>query len=641
MNIQDKTRFPMKDIYQVIVDFYISHPLTFWIGISLLLVFLIVAIRKIIKLIKTERIEGFQKEVEERTKYIIINKPDIKGEVRITENSTKGEVTIPENSEKEIKRPTPVKESKKKGTSLSTEIKAKTTVITGEVPHSNKKIKKGKENLPEVKEEGNSGFKDNLYVKYESSIKESTDNYPVFRIPQKGCIVRSHRFGSTKRRGFKDESFQSSIQKYFSPYFDISGKVRLNTGESTRPFEPDIAIIDKKSDKNIRIDIEIDEPYAGITRQPTHCKGEDFARDTYFIDRGWIVIRFSEYQVHTQEIGCLSYIAKIINSIDNSFIVPSDLISADLLKEEKMWDIVQAQKWEKDHYREKYLNHEFKVTPEIEETAKRGLNEQEKEEETFVKRTFIGVVDTGRPSGFNSDNAHKRDKRVRFYPECHEYFVDNVPVPSVSMIISKFFTEFDAYSAALNLSPFHELFGMEPEKIVQIWKERGQQAANDGTFLHEQIEKFYLGEEYSETEEILLFKKFYEDNPNLIPYRSEWRIFDERYHIAGTIDLIVKNGIGYEIYDWKRSKKVINEDGLPIVSNPFGRNGIGILNHISDTSYNRYCLQQSLYKYILENDYNIRISNMYLVVLLKDYTTYYKVGVPYMEDEINSILRAI
>ena len=69
--------------------------------------------------------------------------------------------------------------------------------------------------------------------------------------------------------------------------------------------------------------------------------------------------------------------------------------------------------------------------------------------------------------------------------------------------------------------------------------------------------------------------------------------------------------------------------------------GLGQLSEIEDTSYNRYCLQQSLYKYILEKNYDLKISNMYLIVLHPDYDTYYKVKVPYLKSEIEYILKSM
>jgi hypothetical protein len=478
----------------------------------------------------------------------------------------------------------------------------------------------------------------NLFVNYDIRVPENSNSYPVVKTPEKGCIIRTHRHGKTKIRGYKERSFQQSIEKYFGKDFNVFGDVRLNTGKDTRPFETDIAIINKGGDKNIRIDIEIDEPYAGLTRQPTHCKGDDTMRDIYFVDRGWIVLRFSEYQVHTQEFECLKYIADILLSIEK-YDFPAAVVPPSNIKEEKLWDIVQAQKWEKEKYRETYLNHQFGEVEIPKETDKRDFNEQEEKEEQLVKSSIVEEADNGNISGYNKDNHHVRDNRITFYPQSHVYTIDNVPVPSVSTVIEKFFPEFDAWYWAGKKSP--EL-GMTPEDIVLMWETKGKEAANKGTYLHEQIEKYYLNQQYDKRlNDFRCFQQFIKDHSMIKPYRSEWRIFDEDYSIAGTIDLIVKHDDKYEIYDWKRSKKVVNVfNGEPVKNNPF-QCGVGELSHIADTSYNRYCLQQSIYRYILESKYDLKIHKMFLVVLYPAYSRYYKVETPYMKKETLYILKAL
>lgn len=561
-----------------------------------------------------------------------------------------------------------LKKKREDKTTLTNEIEELTTEMASEVfsarhddnetsksipPKRDEKIKLGegkkskpqkntntKEVLPDAKVEKTKSTSDILYVNYDITNSQLINTYPIFLYPKRGSIIRSHRFGNTKLRGFKEDSFQNSIESYFGDHFTVAGDIRLNTGKHTRPFEPDIAIIDN-SNTNLRIDIEIDEPYAGITRQPTHCKGEDYYRDTYFIDRGWIVIRFSEYQVHTQEMGCLKFIAEVISFAKSDYQIPNSLVNQVSLVEEKLWDVLQAQKWEKINYRENYLNHNFNLLEIQEETIERDFDNKELEEEKLVNSSFIGVVDDNINFAYNLENKHVRDTRIKFYPEPHIYTIDEVPAPSASTVISKFFPEFDSYSAASRLNPNHELFGLEINKIVDLWNENGIEAAKKGTFLHEQIEKFYLGQEYENIDELHLFERFINDNNHIKPFRTEWRIFDEQFHIAGTIDLISKNSNGYEMYDWKRSKKIVNPlNGGPIKINN-NQNGIGGLSDIHDTSYNRYALQQSMYKYILEKNYDIKVDIMYLVVLYPTYDTYYKFEVPYLKDKVEYILRTL
>lgn len=506
------------------------------------------------------------------------------------------------------------------------------------IPKVEKSVKpKQRETLPNSIPENKKTISGIKLVSYDLDISESETNFPILKIPNQKCVVRTHRFGSTKRRGFKEASFQKAIEYFFSENFDISGNTRLNTGKSTRPFEPDIAIIGK-SEENIRIDIEIDEPYAGITRQPTHCLGDDINRDNYFKDRGWIVIRFSEYQVHTQEKECLKFIANLLSKINSKYEIPNELKSYGQLDKEKVWNLVKAQKWEKEKYRESYLNHEFQILEEKKETLHRDFDEQEIEEEKYVVPTYFGEEDSGKIVGFNKLNKHSRDNRVKFYSEKHVYTIDGVPVPSASTIISRFFPEFDMEYWSERKAP--EL-GMSASEVAKMWSDKGKVARDKGTLLHEQIENYYLGIDYKETEEFDQFRKFLNDHSDLQPYRSEWRIFDDNLNIAGTIDLIVSNGTNHDIYDWKRSKKVINTfDGEPIRQNQW-QQGVGGLYHIDDTSYNRYCLQQSLYKYILEKNYNIEIENMYLIVMYPNYGNYYKVEVPYLRKEIDYILQTV
>lgn len=476
------------------------------------------------------------------------------------------------------------------------------------------------------------------YVRYDLNFSDINSSYPIVKIPLYNSVVRSHTYGRLNRRGFKEEDFQELIGKYFNNFFEISGSVILNTGNSSRPYEPDIALIGY-SKLNIRIDVEIDEPYAGITRKPTHCISEDIQRDNYFKDRGWIVLRFSELQVHTQPLKCLNIIYRLIKKIDTSIFI-EDLEQFVGIQRQNSWSLLQAQEWEKDNFRENYLNHRFELLNEHKSNYDRNLNSQELKEEDLVEASYTGKEEQGLTLGFNKSNYSKRDNEIKFYPNEHLYKINGIEFQSVSTLVNKFFPEFNAFKAAENLNPNHPLFAMEIPKIIQCWKEKGKKASSEGTFLHLQIEKYFLEQKYERTEGFHHFENFINEHKNLEPYRSEWRIFDSEYNVAGTIDLIVKDENEFSIYDWKRSKSIINSRGELIRTNQWQR-GIGVLNHLDDTSYNRYCLQQSLYKYILENNYALSIKKMYLIVLHPKYGNYYKIEVPYLEEEVKSILNSL
>lgn len=191
---------------------------------------------------------------------------------------------------------------------------------------------------------------------------ENKWKYPVTKYPEKGCIVFPYRRKAIARRGFTEVDFQKYLQEIFRECdLLILGDCNILPVEDNRPFEPDIAIISKKY-PSIRIDIEIDEPYAAFTRKPIHyigC-GDDF-RDTLLNNIGWIVIRFTEYQIFAYPKECAALIAQVLHGIQPSMLLPIDLLSCSTPKKIERWTEIEAKVMASENIREKYLNHEFGI----------------------------------------------------------------------------------------------------------------------------------------------------------------------------------------------------------------------------------------------------------------------------------------
>lgn len=475
------------------------------------------------------------------------------------------------------------------------------------------------------------------YVNYDFEFIND-NNYPKVIVPSKGTIIRSHRVLSTasKRRGYTELIFENKLRDLVPKGVQVMGNLSINTGNQTRPYEPDIAII-VESESNIRIDIEIDEPYAGISRQATHVAGEDDNRDIYFKERGWMVIRFTERQIHLKSDDCIGFIKSIISSIDD--IIPNRLATntPDVYKVvsliESEWDLLQAQKWEKERYREKYLDHEFQKLENKVSITDISLNEQEKAEEEKV----IGKIATSSFGIKSSSNKQLRDRRVSFDKESHSYKIDNVPAQSVTTIINKFFEEFDKGYWSAHVA---RRDGMTQAAVLKMWENNGKDSRDKGTLLHDQIDNYFKNKSIIRNEDYLKFERFIEKYP-LKCYKSEWRIFDEDYNVAGTIDLLAIAEDGINMYDWKRSKKLISPDAKVIKENNYNKYGYGPCSFIDDTSYSKYVLQQSFYRYILEKHYNLEINKMFLVVIHPNYNKPYRISIPYWKDTIEEILEVI
>ena len=181
--------------------------------------------------------------------------------------------------------------------------------------------------------------------------------------------------------------FQLEMRRIF-PAFEIAGNDCLPVSGNLPPYEPDISLVVKGLGLNLFLDVEIDEPYDSITRAPKHSVNEDWLRDSWFTNRGWIVVRFAEEQVKKQPKHCLAYLAKVIHSVYREYHIPSHLRDMTDPKFLSQWTSEEAIKMASDKKREAYL--------EIKEFSKHSWKEEEKllalnESEMKVERIVQGL----------------------------------------------------------------------------------------------------------------------------------------------------------------------------------------------------------------------------------------------------------
>ena len=238
---------------------------------------------------------------------------------------------------------------------------------------------------------------------------------------------------------------------------------------------------------------------------------------------------------------------------------------------------------------------------------------------------------------YNELNSHPRDSRLLFDPESHTYYIEGRPLKSVTTLVEECFPQFDALYWAHRKAPQE---GLTPEELMAKWEAEACRARDLGTTMHVKIERYYLGEDSGDdTDAYRLFRCFAAVN-RLYPFRTEWRIYLEEYGIAGTLDFLERTPDGtYNIYDWKRSRKLINRFGMVEATSPFRRTGSHTISHLPDCSYYHYALQVSVYRYILEQKYGINVNKMRLGVFHPSYSGYYIVDLPYLRNEVISILK--
>lgn len=483
-----------------------------------------------------------------------------------------------------------------------------------------------------IKSEPNNEQTDDLRIQFSPINHFSQDDdylYPVVKMPNSNCLLKLPRQGRSNQKGYKENDFCSLI-KSLLPEIGISDNVHMVIPNFNKPYEPDIVLFDKSI--NLYIDIEIDEPYDGYYRYPTHYTHpeqdvkQDNIRDLFFTESGWLVIRFTEKQVHCQPLECISYIKNVLNSLYNKdFTTKADCI------QENQWDYNQCIQWQKIYYREKYLGIErFQKRYSYKEIE---INSNESESiETVINRTKLFQFDTWSSS-------------LAFDEETHKYIhpkdeTGNAEYISVTTLIERFFP--------FDLKRYIEKKAADEnrteEDVLDEYLTNRDEAAEKGTYLHNQIENFLKGIDYeADSNEFQMFLNFYENEiqkRKLSFFDAEKMIFSNKYNVAGTIDCLFKKEASdeYVMLDWKRSKKLII-DGRPRI---FGYGyALSELSNLDNSSYYRYCLQQNIYKHIAETEYSMKISSMKLVVLHDNYPNYYVVNVPEMKKETKVILNSL
>jgi len=180
---------------------------------------------------------------------------------------------------------------------------------------------------------------------------EAFNENPLFKI-LKILLTRREYLKTSKppcdnlldtKRGVSENSFFL----YLSSNFKDMILINKSLGE----YIPDFVYFNPEF--NLFIDIEIDEPYDAISREPIHYIGVNDSRDYFFLTNKWCVVRFSEKQIIEQPSACCDEIKRTVNKVFmNSYKME---VPCEQLKQDKRWSKTEAIKMSIDNYRDSYL----------------------------------------------------------------------------------------------------------------------------------------------------------------------------------------------------------------------------------------------------------------------------------------------
>lgn len=254
-----------------------------------------------------------------------------------------------------------------------------------------------------------------------------------------------------------------------------------------------------------------------------------------------------------------------------------------------------------------------------------------------------------------STKVQVREDAIKFYEhyegQNHIYIVDEKTVQqwdprykskmryvSTTTVIKGLFPQFDENKviASLferNVPGYSEL---SADDIKAKWKDIRDIASFRGTRMHAYFESILKREPLPYDLDTLpisdknfvdrdgltckkaceLLKKGLEDKScpqklkNFDVFKSEWRLFDEKHFICGTVDCVLvnpKNPRELIVVDWKRSKSIKKQD-------PFGEFGnTHITKNLSNCNFIHYSIQLNIYTRLIECMFDMKVSEMYII----------------------------
>lgn len=222
---------------------------------------------------------------------------------------------------------------------------------------------------------------------------------------------------------------------------------------------------------------------------------------------------------------------------------------------------------------------------------------------------------------------------LTFREDTHQYFNERgEEYISATTFIKKFAPEFDQEGTAARVAARE---GVTKEEISERWKQASEEACAYGTKIHLLMENYLkfgaVDPSYSSMYKSL-DKILGRDGKDRDYIRSEYKLHNDEYMIAGTADLIIDvSDTEFLVGDFKTNKEIKFFDR-------FGGHLLEPVTHLSACNYNIYSLQLSLYGYFYGLETGKKCRNVFLMHC-SDETEWKFIPANYMEYEVRAMLK--
>ena len=232
---------------------------------------------------------------------------------------------------------------------------------------------------------------------------------------------------------------------------------------------------------------------------------------------------------------------------------------------------------------------------------------------------------------------------VKYFDKDHTYTIKGNEGLGVSKLFGKFKQEFKGDYFAQKKAIER---GTTKQVILQEWDRKKEVSCQKGHIFHAYTENYDANKivpledkiTYPELHKELpplfqMFRNFREDTKDrLIPIASELVVGDYGYGLCGTIDKIYYN-IKYDclqVFDWKTNGDFKRENKFQKFKKP--------LSHLEESHLNSYSLQLSAYRWIIENNTNLKFGDSYAVWFCIANKSYEVIKMKDLRKEVEDVL---
>lgn len=227
---------------------------------------------------------------------------------------------------------------------------------------------------------------------------------------------------------------------------------------------------------------------------------------------------------------------------------------------------------------------------------------------------------------------------LTFNEEAHRYHDQNgLEYTSVSAFFKRFEPVFDKENISKAVARKR---GISQAEVLAEWEAMRVSSTDVGTRIHNALEDYDNDGVIAKGNEELLpmmrevREKYFKGYA--VEY-NEQRLYVEKYRIAGTADkLCHRKGKVVDIFDYKTNER----RGIEF-QDKYGKYLSAPIGHFEACNYNVYSLKCSLYGYMLEETFGLKVGRIAIIYINPRTLEHKEVPIPYLKTDVQNMLSTV